>query len=320
MRVLVVGAGAVGGYFGGRLAQAGRDVTFLVRPRRAAELAGAGLTIRSPKGDVTLRAPATVLAADIAQTFDLVLLSCKAYDLESAAASFTPAVGADTMILPLLNGMKHLDFLDARFGRAKVLGGLCAIAATLDAERAVVHLNNFHSLAFGERDGAMTERIRAVGEVMIGAGYDARASESIVHDMWEKWVLLATLAGATCLMRASVGDIVASPGGRDLVLALFDECGAFAEAAGYAPRAAFLERTRALLTEPGSSFTASMLRDIEGNGPIEADHVLGDLLRRRHAARTHAGGPSVLEIAYAHLKAYEARRERTLATAGNGGN
>jgi 2-dehydropantoate 2-reductase len=224
------------------------------------------------------------------------------------------------MILPLLNGMKHLDFLDARFGRSKVLGGLCAIAATLDADRAVVHLNNFHSLAFGERDGAMTERIRAVGEVMIGAGYDARASDSIVHDMWEKWVLLATLAGATCLMRASVGDIVASPGGRDLVLALLDECGAVAEAAGHAPRAAFLERTRALLTEPGSSFTASMLRDIEGNGPIEADHVLGDLLRRRHAARTHAGGPSVLEIAYAHLKAYEARRERTLATAGNGGN
>ncbi len=251
MRVLVVGAGATGGYFGGRMLQAGRDITFLVRPRRAAELARDGLVIKSPKGDVTLRAPATVLAENIKQPFDLVMLSCKAYDLESAVASVAPAVGAETMVLPLLNGMKHLDVLDARFGRAKVIGGLCAIAATLDAERAVVHLNAFSSLAFGERDGGLTDRIRAVAAVIVGAGFDARASEHIVHDMWEKWVLLASLASATCLMRAPVGDIVASPGGKDLILALFEECRTVAETAGYAPRATFLEQTRAMLTTPG---------------------------------------------------------------------
>ena len=315
MRVLVVGAGATGGYFGGRMLQAGRDITFLVRPRRAAELASIGLVIKSPKGDVALRAPKTVLAEDLSHPFDLVLLSCKAYDLEGAVASFAPAVGADTMILPLLNGMKHLELLDARFGRAKVLGGLCAIAATLDAQRTIVHMSAFHSLTFGERDGGLTDRIRAAADVILGAGFDARASEQILDDMWEKWVLLATLASATCLMRAPVGDIVAAPGGRELILSLLEECRATAEAAGYAPRAPFLERTRTTLTTPGSPFTASMLRDIEGNGPIEADHIIGDLLRRGGGQGAPSRDASALQIAYAHLKAYEARRARTLAAA-----
>jgi 2-dehydropantoate 2-reductase len=315
MRVLVVGAGATGGYFGGRLLQAGRDVTFLVRPRRAAELTSAGLIIKSPKGDVTLREPKTVLSENIRAPFDLVLLSCKAYDLESAVDSVAPAVGNETMILPLLNGMKHLDVLDARFGREKVLGGLCAIAATLDAERVIVHLNTFHSLAFGERDGRPSNRISAVAGVIVGPGFDARASENIVQDMWEKWVLLGTLAGATCLMRAPVGDIVASPGGRDLILSLFEEIRGVAAFGGYAPRPAFLERTQAMLTETGSPFTASMLRDVEGNGPIEADHILGDLLHRRDPAGAKRNAMSVLQIAYAHLKTYEARRARTLASA-----
>jgi 2-dehydropantoate 2-reductase len=314
MRVLMVGAGATGGYFGGRLLQAGRDVTFLVRPRRAAQLASAGLVIRSPKGDVTLREPPTVLSQTIGAPFDLVLLSSKAYDLESAVASVAPAVGSETMILPLLNGMKHLDVLDASFGREKVLGGLCAIAATLDAERVIVHLSPFHSLAFGEREGRLTARARAVADVIVGAGFDARASETIVHDMWEKWVLLGTLAGATCLMRAAVGDIVSAPGGRELILSLFDEIHDVAAFNGYAPRPAFVERTRATLTETGSPFTASMLRDIEGNGPIEADHILGDLLRRQDPAVAKRSAMSVLQIAYGHLKAYEARRARTLAS------
>jgi 2-dehydropantoate 2-reductase len=315
MRVLIVGAGATGGYFGGRLLQSGRDVTFLVRARRAAELANAGLVIRSPKGDVTLSNPATVLAENVRPQFDLVLLSCKAYDLEGAVASFAPAVGRETMILPMLNGMQHLDVLDARFGREKVLGGLCAIAATLDAQRLIVHLSPFHSVAFGERNGELSDRVRAVAEVMVGAGFDARASETIVHDMWEKWLLLGTLASATCLMRAAVGDIVAAPGGRDFILSLFEQIRGIATFRGFAPRAAFLERTRAMLTEPGSVFTASMLRDIEGNGPVEADHIVGDLLRREDPAIAQREKLSPLQIAYANLKAYESRRARTLAAA-----
>src|SRR5437588_9460069 len=166
IRILVVGAGAIGGYFGGRLLQAGRDVTFLVRPRRAAELARDGLVIKSPNGDVTLKSPAAVQADKLNEKFDVVLWSCKAFDLDDAIKSFAPAVGPQTAIIPLLNGMRHLDVLDEKFGRERVLGGLCAIAATLNEHREVVQLQPMQSLNFGERDGKHPDRIEAIAQVM----------------------------------------------------------------------------------------------------------------------------------------------------------
>jgi 2-dehydropantoate 2-reductase len=320
MRVLVVGAGAIGGYFGGRLLQAGRDVTFLVRPRRADELADRGLIIKSPRGNVSIRNPATILSENIGHPFDLVLLSCKAYDLAGAIDSFAAAVGPETIVLPLLNGMRHLDVLDERFGRSRILGGQCIIAATLDSQRAVVHLNDTHKLTFGERDGVISGRIHHVASMLDNAGFDASLSDHIVQEMWEKWVLLATLAGATCFMRAPIGDIVASPGGSEMIRALLEECRAIAEVEGHAPRAAFLETARAALTATGSPLTASMLRDVETNAPVEADHIVGDLLRRRRAVRSNHNQLSQLETAYTHLKAYEARRSRTLAPTSQAGS
>jgi 2-dehydropantoate 2-reductase len=306
MRTLVVGAGAVGGYFGGRLAEAGRDVTFLVRPKRRAELAESGLVIRSPIGDATIANPKTVLASQVSAPFDLVLLSSKAYDLEDAIAAFAPAVGPETAILPLLNGMRHLDILDQRFGKERVLGGQCVIAATLNAQRQIVHLNQAHLIGFGERDGSSSDRVRAIQELMTGARFTAQASTTIVSDMWEKWVFLATLAGCTCLMRAAVGDIASAPGGSDFALELLEECRSVATAAGSNPRRPFLERARVMLTDTQSPFTASMLRDIENNAPVEADHVIGDLLARAGDLEV-----SLLRVVYTHLKAYEARRARS---------
>lgn len=311
MRILVVGAGATGGYFGGRLADAGRDVTFLVRPRRAEQLAESGLVIRSMHGEITLTSVATVLADRLASTYDLVFLSCKAYDLDSAIESFAPAVGEQTAILPVLNGMRHLDVLDARFGRERVLGGQCIIAATLEADGTIVHLNDAHSVTFGERGGGLSDRVRAIAGLFAGAGFDSRASEQIMQDMWEKWAVLATLAGSTCLMRAAIGDIVAAPQGRRIIENLFAECGAIAATNGHAPRPAFADKALATLTQPGSTLTASMLRDVEHAGRIEAEHVLGDLLARAASPQAARSEPSLLQIAFAHLKAYEARRARS---------
>src|SRR5450631_1481304 len=196
MRILVVGAGAIGGYFGGRLLAAGRDVTFLVRPRRAAELADAGLVIKSPNGDVTLKNPPAVQADKLTEKFDVVLLSCKAFDLDDAIRSFAPAVGRETAIIPMLNGMRHLDVLDAKFGRERVLGGLCAIAVTLNDKREVVQLAPMQSLTSGERDGKLSDRVRAIAEGMASGKFDSAASETILPDMWEKWVFLASLAAS----------------------------------------------------------------------------------------------------------------------------
>jgi 2-dehydropantoate 2-reductase len=310
MRTLVVGAGAIGGYFGGRLLAAGRDVTFLVRPRRASELAENGLVIKSPVGDLALRSPPTVLDGKLDRQFDLVLLSCKAYDLAAAADSFAPAVRPGTMILPLLNGMKHLAMLSDRFGRSQLLGGNCLIAVTRDSQGNIVHLNDSQTLVFGELSGESTDRIRGINHQLDNAGFDACLSNSIVQSMWDKWVFLATLAGITCLMRASIGDIVASSGGKQSIVALLDECRTIAESQGYAPAPAVLDRALKTLTATGSSLTASMLRDLEVNAPVEADHIVGDLLQRRLATVENQGAQSLLSIAYTHLKSYELRRAK----------
>ena len=308
MRVLVLGAGAVGGYFGGRLLEAGADVTFLVRERRAEQLRNNGLVIRSPHGNAALNNPAIQIGRARSE-FDLVMLSCKAYDLDSALEAVGPAIGPATVVLPLLNGLRHLEALDGRFGLNHVIGGLCAIAATLEPDGTVVHLNRLHELRFGERDGRLTERVSSIEQLMAPAAMDSKLSRSILHDMWEKWVMLATLAGITCLMRASIGAIVSAPGGTGITLHLLDECEAIAAAHGYAPREASAQRMRAILTEPGSAFTASMLRDIERGGRIEADHVIGDLIAR---ADRHGIPTPVLRTAFCHLKAYETyvRREK----------
>jgi 2-dehydropantoate 2-reductase len=309
MRILVVGAGAIGGYYGGRMLEAGRDITFLVRPRRAAMLAASGLNIRSPSGDFSAAAPPTVTADRIVGPYDMILLSCKAYDLDSAIEDIVPAVGPATAIVPMLNGMRHLDRLDARFGAEHVLGGQCAIGSTLAPDGTILHLNPLHAMSFGERDGTMSSRVRAIAEQINGVNFDGRASETILLDMWEKWCMLATMAAMTSLMRASVGDIVAA-GGADLILQVFDENCAIAARAGQTLRPGYLTRVRAMMTQAGSTATASMMRDISQGGDVEADHVIGDLL-----GRAEPGAAPLLRVAYVHLKAYQARRARELAGA-----
>jgi 2-dehydropantoate 2-reductase len=305
MRILVVGAGAIGGYFGGRLLQAGRDVTFLVRPRRAGELASAGLVIKSPNGDVTLKNPPTVQADALKEKFDVVLLSCKAFDLDDAIKSFAAAVGPNTAIIPMLNGMEHLDTLDAKFGKERVLGGLCAIAATLNEKREVVQLQPMQSINYGERDGKLSDRVKAIDEAFKSGINGATASQNIMQDMWEKWVFLSSLAASTSLMRTSVGNILAAPGGRDFLLGMLDETSAIATASGYAPGGPFFERVKGNITTEGSPMTASMFRDIKAGLPVEADHVIGDLIARADAAKVPV---PKLRIAYTHLKAYEKQR------------
>jgi 2-dehydropantoate 2-reductase len=305
MRILVVGAGAIGGYFGGRLLQAGQDVTFLVRPKRAGELASAGLVIKSPSGDVTLPNPPTVQADNLPDKFDVVLLSCKAFDLDDAIASFAPAVGPNTAIIPLLNGVRHLDVLEKTFGAHAVLGGQCKIAATLNEAREVVQLAPMQSLTFGERKGGSSDRVKAIAEVMASGDFGGTASDNILQDMWEKWIFLATIAGATSAMRGAIGDIVGAPGGRDFILGVRDECSAVASANGFAPRPAFLDSSTAMLTAEGSKMTASMYRDILNHAPIEADQIIGDLIARADAAKVPVPR---LRMIYTHLKVYEAQR------------
>jgi len=306
MRVLVLGAGGTGGYFGGRLAQSGADVSFLVRPKRAQVLARDGLRIRSPLGDATL-AVRTVIAGTLADAvarapFDLVVLSCKAYDLDAAIDAVAPAMGAGTTLMPILNGLLHYAALDARFGQGNVLGGLCFISAMLADDGGIEHLGRPASMTFGERDGGTSARVEAFAALCARAGIDHVASDDIAREQWIKFSFLAALAAGTCLMRASVGDIVAGEGGAEFMAALHEECLAVAAAQGQPIPDRARATARAGLTLAGSDVKASMLRDLESGGRVEAAHIVGDMWHRARAAGIDAPR---LQAAWAHLQCYE---------------
>ncbi|CAN5360369.1 2-dehydropantoate 2-reductase [soil metagenome] len=308
MKFLIVGAGALGGYFGGRMLECGLDVTFLVRAGRAAQLRQDGLVIMSPKGDLTIPAPPILLKDELSgqAPFDVILVSCKAYDLASTMEDFAPAVGASTLIIPLLNGMRHLDALVARFGAPNVGGGLCMISAALDDKGVVHHFNDIHALLYGERDGTRSARIEAIEAAWSRINFAPSARTDIVHAMWEKWAMIASVAGITCLMRAALGDIVAAGGAR-IGLAIYEECAAIAAASGFAPRDDQRNRASTALQAAGSTITASMLKDIERGARTEGEHVFDDLLARGRAQGIEA---PTLQIAATHVAAYEQRRAR----------
>jgi 2-dehydropantoate 2-reductase len=207
----------------------------------------------------------------------------------------------------MINGMSHIDSLLARFGADRVLGGMAQISATLGDDGRVIQLMPFHHLVFGELAGGFSDRCRMLSDVLAGAGFDARASDVVMQDMWEKWAALATNAGITCLMRASIGDILASPSGHDAIMGLFHECSAVAEAAGFALRPPFIDMSTTMYSTVGSPLKASMLRDIERGAATEGEHVFGDMAAR---ARGFGIATPVLDLARCHVAAYEVGRQR----------
>jgi 2-dehydropantoate 2-reductase len=266
------------------------------------------LQVISPQGDVTVPAPQLLLAQDLTakpQTFDLILLSTKAYSLEAAMEDFAPAVGAETAILPLLNGITHLDKLVARFGEAHVLGGSTRIVADIDAEGRVHSMEALHDLNFGERDATVTPRIEAIDALLNNAGFEAKLQADIVAFMWQKWVFLAALGAITCLIRGSIGQVVGAPGGVETAQGILNETSTVAAANGYPTPGPFLEHTTARLLKAGSPLTASMYRDMTRGAAVEADHILGDMIARGKAKGVET---PLLKAAYAMLSVYSAAR------------
>ena len=304
MRILVLGAGAVGGYFGGRLAEAGRDVTFLVRPARAALLAEHGLRVTSLLGDFKVK-PQLATAERLDGPYDLVLLTAKHYDLDQAVAAIRPAVGPDTVVLPMLNGLVHLDRLSEAFGAGAVLGGVAFVGASLQPDGSIRHHNRLSGIVFGERQGGISNRAKAIAAEFESTPVAAPPSEKIMLDMWEKFVMITAMAGMNCLMRGTVGEITATEDGPALMLQLLSEAQAVAEAAGYSPRPAHREQVAKMVTEKGSPNNASMHHDLAQGSRTEGEYIIGDM--RRRAAALGVETP-LLRAAYTHLTVYENRR------------
>ena len=307
MKTLILGAGAIGGYVGGRLHQTGADVTFLVRAPRRERLERDGLVIKSTKGDITQKVK-TVLNGSEGGPYDVVLLTCKAYDLDSAIDAIAPAVGPNTTVVPLLNGMRHIDVLAAKFGEAKVVGGLARVGVTLSPDGAILHTSPFAAISFGERDGkAARPALVELDAAIRKSGVDGGVHKNIVQDLWDKWIMLCSLAAMTTLMRGTVGDILEADEGQAIMLETVEECRKVAAAAGGDPGDKGMQTVKGYLTQKGSRFAASMLHDLEKAATVEADHIVGDMIAR--ARKAGIATPN-LRMAYAHLQVYLARRAR----------
>ena len=307
MKVLILGAGAIGGYYGGRMAAAGADVTFLVRQRRADLLFRNGLVVKSDLGDIAMPVK-TITRATEGRGFDVILLSCKAYDLDSAIESLRPAAPG-ALILPLLNGLRHLDALDEAFGMDNVAGGLAAVSVTLEDDGTIRHFGKEKLHVHGPRKPAQSSKCTALADLLATSGFAPVNSTDIMQEMWEKFVLICATAGVACLMRGGPSAIAKTPYGASVAMDIFDECAATATAAGHAPRETRIQlyRNRFNPDAPPAN-PPSMLRDLERGFPVEADHIVGDMFQRAlangHAAR-------MLRTAYTHLQVYQLQRRES---------
>jgi len=306
VKILILGAGAVGGYWGARLHQAGIDVTFLLREKRAETVRKNGLAVKSPKGDFTVPARVVTKATE-GGPYDVIILACKGYDLPSAMDAIAPAVGANTTIVPILNGHIHFATLDQRFGKDKVAGGLARIGGMLGPNGEILHSGS-SGVSFGERDGkpprpALVELDAACKKAGIVGGLNA----NINQDLWDKWIMLGAIAGMCAAMRGTIGDIMASDEGEAIMAEILEECRKVAQAEGYPPGDKAYADVKAALTQKGGKSVASILGDIEKGGAVEGKQIVGDMLAR---ARKHGIAAPNLRFAYAHLQTYETRRAR----------
>jgi len=296
MKILIVGAGGIGGYFGAKLIQAGADITYLLRPNRHEHIQANGLTIETPRGSFLIH-PQSITIDQLTPIYGLVILAPKAFDLDHCLKDFAN-IGPKAVFLPFLNGFTHLNTLDQEFGRARVMGGVAHIAATITATGSVKQLSDLHILTVGHRDPEHEILARAFFALCQKADFDHVYSEQIEQALWDKWVFLATLAGMTTLCQGSVGQIVATPYGQELALEMYAECCAIAQATGFSIAEQARKKATELLTQAGSAFTASMLRDLLAKQNTEHEHILGQMIKK---GLTQNISCLLLKMAYTHM-------------------
>jgi 2-dehydropantoate 2-reductase len=306
MNILVLGAGAVGGYFGARLLEKGVDVTFLVREKRRKQLQERGLRVSSIHGDILVEQPKMIAAGEQVRPFDVILLSNKAYHLAESIEAIAPYVGPNTVVLPLLNGIAHVNQLQAEFGPERVLGGLCYIESTLNEQGDVVQTSQMHELVFGEWAGGRSARIDELERLFSGTKASFRASENIQRDMWHKYLFITTMSGMTTLMKSAVGPIRDAQYGPELTRQLAEEIAMVMRALQAPIDEDIVDKQMKVFMKQGYAMKSSMLRDMEKGLPVEADHLQGYLLAR---AEQHGLSTPLLKVVYHHLKVYEIKRE-----------
>ncbi len=292
------------------LVKGGADVTFLVRPARAAQLNRDGLVVKTQDGDELRTQVRTVQQGQIEATYDVVLLCCKAYDLNSALDAVAPAVGEQSVIVPLLNGVRHIDVLKERFGPERVLGGLTVINAALMPDGTIQQSQvRVNITAIGELDGRSSSRCTAIKAALEAGGIPAQVTDNVMVMMWEKFFGFTCSAAIASLSRSRAGVIARASDGASFVSAVIDECTRIVTALGHPPLPAFnaASQISVLFSQTNSTYGPSILIDMEDGRPTEGEHTIGDLVER--AAQAGINVP-LLVAARCNLQAYEINRDK----------
>lgn len=300
MRILVLGAGGIGGYFGGRLAESGKDVTFLVRSKRKSSLEENGLIINSVKGNYVF-SPKLITKSDYAEPFDVVLLSTKAYHLDAAIEDLKPFIGEQTIIIPLLNGIAHVSRLQQSFGEDKVFGGLCIIETTLDSQGEINHTSDFDQLIFGEFTSEQTERAKKIETALSGSKAKIILSDNISKDMWHKYLMITVMSSVTTLMHAPIGPIRDSEDGKSYIEDMYNEVAQIMRIHQAPISNNIVSNYMKSLDNLSYHFKTSMQRDMEKGLNIEGHHIQGYILNLAHKYNYDA---PLLRSAYQHLNVY----------------
>jgi 2-dehydropantoate 2-reductase len=296
VKILIVGAGGIGGYFGARLIQTGADVTYLLREKRQKLIQEQGLCIETPTGNFVVH-PQTVRAEALQPIYDLIILAPKAYDLADSLQSIAKA-SSGGVILPFLNGLTHLQILDQAFGKSRVMGGVAHIGAMITENGSIKQLTDLNVLTVGHRSDAHRELAQKFHQICDLAEFKNIYSDNIEQGLWDKWVFLATLAGMTTVTKGNVGQITVSPYGKTLTERMYQECCAIAKAHQFPIIGTSQSKALELLTQKDSSFSASMLRDLNSHHKTEHEHVLGEMIR---LGEQYSVNSDLLKLAYTHM-------------------
>jgi 2-dehydropantoate 2-reductase len=278
MRIAVMGSGGVGGYFGGMLAKAGEDVTFLARGAHLAAIQRDGLTVESVAGDFHVRPSATDDPAAVGPV-ELILFAVKSYDTEAAAERVRPLLGAGTAVLCVQNGVDNEEKLEARLGMDRIIYGVVHVLSTIKRPGVIAQTAGPRTLRFGERDGRSSLRVTRILEVLKQAGINADASPRILVDLWEKFALICAQGGVTALARLDIGAILGCPETARFYQAVMEEIVAVGRAKGVAIPADTVERTMGAVRRLHPGMRSSLAHDLAHGNRLEVDALMGAVVR-----------------------------------------
>lgn len=280
MKIVIFGTGGVGGYFGGRLAQRGEDVTFIARGAHLDAIRASGLKIESLDGDFVIHPAVVSDDPKRVGVADLLVLATKAWQLEEALVQMQPLIGQRTVILPLLNGMEHMQRLMDVFGSEYVLGGLCRISVFISAPGVIKHVGVKPYIAYGEWDNSLSERIRRIHALFNSIdGIVAENPADIQRAMWEKFIFITGTSGVGAFARTPLGTYRADPQHRAMLIAAFYETAAVARAMGIFIEEDFVDETVKRLDLAPAGMTASMQKDMMAGRPSELNEQIGAVIR-----------------------------------------